>query len=96
MSSSPKTASVEAPLHHDHHATDDDSVLVQVQQALASSPVYELRGLTVESVGDSLLISGQVDSFYHKQLAQETVIGATEQDPAIRNNVAVRAKHRDS
>ena len=43
------------------------------QSALAGSPIYALRELQVEQVGDSLLISGRVDTFYHKQLAQEAV-----------------------
>ena len=43
--------------------------------ALANSPIYELRELRVEfdTTRDSLLISGMVSSFYHKQLAQEVV-----------------------
>ncbi len=43
--------------------------------ALANSPIFELRELCVEfdRTRDSLLISGVVSSFYHKQLAQEVV-----------------------
>jgi len=41
--------------------------------ALASSPICELRELCVEQHNGSLLISGVVSSFYHKQLAQEVV-----------------------
>ena len=43
------------------------------QEALASSPIHALRDLQVERNKDGLLISGRVDSFYHKQLAQEVV-----------------------
>jgi hypothetical protein len=43
------------------------------QSALAASPIFVLRELSVRRNGDSLLLSGQVDSFYHKQLAQEVV-----------------------
>lgn len=43
------------------------------QSALAASPIFVLRDLSVKRAGDSLLLSGQVDSFYHKQLAQEVV-----------------------
>ena len=43
------------------------------QQALAASPVFALRDLHVEQDGETLLISGLVSSFYHKQLAQEVV-----------------------
>jgi len=45
----------------------------RAQAALNNSPVFDLRELNVEEVGDTLLISGRVTSFYHKQLAQEAV-----------------------
>lgn len=45
----------------------------RAQAALASSSVVELRDLTVCCEGEQLLISGSVQCFYHKQLAQETV-----------------------
>ena len=48
-------------------------VLRRAQQALASSPIYVLREILVEPVGRSLVLSGCVDSFYHKQQAQEVV-----------------------
>lgn len=40
---------------------------------LSESPITELRELVIEEDGECLLISGCVRSFYHKQLAQETV-----------------------
>jgi len=43
------------------------------RQALSDSPVYLIRQIEVEAHGDALLLTGKVDSFYHKQLAQETV-----------------------
>ena len=46
----------------------------RAQSALASSPIYVLRDLRIEQPNEeSLLISGRVDTFYHKQLAQEVV-----------------------
>ncbi len=48
-------------------------VVAQAQSALASSPIQALRDLHVASDGERLLISGRVDSFYHKQMAQEVV-----------------------
>ena len=45
----------------------------RAQTALSTSPVYLLRGIQVEQVHDGLLLSGQVDTYYHKQLAQEVV-----------------------
>jgi len=45
----------------------------RAQAALTASPVYSLRDLRVEEHGQQLMISGRVDSFYLKQLAQEVV-----------------------
>jgi osmotically-inducible protein OsmY len=54
----------------------------RAQQALAASPVYALRELRVEHSGDTLVLSGQVSSFYHKQLAQEVVRSIAEDGAA--------------
>lgn len=59
------------------------------QDALTASPIYELRDLQVEATDDGLLISGTVDSFYHKQLAQEAVRAAVGQVPMV-NRILVR------
>jgi hypothetical protein len=48
----------------------------RAQKALTSSPIHALRDLHVEQAGDSLVLSGRVGSFYHKQLAQEVVRSA--------------------
>lgn len=45
----------------------------RAQTALGASPIYVLRDIQVEQVGGALLLSGQVDTFYHKQMAQEVV-----------------------
>ncbi len=45
----------------------------RAQAALAASPIYVLREVLVERVGGSLLLTGTVDTFYHKQVAQEVV-----------------------
>lgn len=50
-----------------------NAVRPRAQAALANSPFYELRNLSVECRDDAILISGRVTSFYHKQLAQEVV-----------------------
>ena len=41
--------------------------------ALDRSPIYELHRLQVEQVGDLLVVTGHVESYYHKQLAQEAI-----------------------
>ncbi len=50
-----------------------DDVQPRAQAALSNSPFYELRELQVARRDGSLMISGVVSSFYHKQLAQEVV-----------------------
>jgi osmotically-inducible protein OsmY len=49
------------------------ALMRRAQSALMSSSVYPLRELIVESQNDAILITGSVNSFYHKQLAQEAV-----------------------
>ena len=48
-------------------------VHAKAQQALLESPVYSLRELVVQRDGETLVLIGEVCSFYHKQLAQELV-----------------------
>jgi hypothetical protein len=50
-----------------------DTLQPRAQMALRNSPVSELRALRVERREATLVISGTVSSFYHKQLAQEVV-----------------------
>ena len=52
---------------------DSTTSLELARQALSDSPIYDLRDITVEESGDDLLLVGRVESFYHKQLAQELV-----------------------
>ena len=41
--------------------------------ALEQSPIHALRELRVEQQGETLTLCGRVETFYHKQLAQELV-----------------------
>ena len=50
----------------------------QAKSVLARSRIFDLRTLCVEHDGDCLVLRGKVDSFYHKQLAQELVRSAVE------------------
>jgi hypothetical protein len=52
-------------------------VLGQAKRLLALSPIPSIRSIEVESRQDGLAIRGCVNSFYLKQLAQETVRCAT-------------------
>lgn len=45
----------------------------RAKTALAQSPIYALRDIRVKQRGDTLHLQGRVDTFYHKQLAQEAV-----------------------
>jgi hypothetical protein len=47
-----------------------------------------LRKIEVECDTDAVVLRGCVDSFYHKQLAQELVMAATEL-PILANDIAV-------
>lgn len=52
---------------------DGPVVEADLRRAFDESPIAGLRELEVEQHGPSVFISGKVDSFYHKQLAQEVV-----------------------
>ena len=64
-------------------------VKARAQQALSASPIFALRELQVEQDGESILIRGQVSSFYHKQLAQEIIRHAVEGVEVV-NSIHVR------
>jgi len=49
-------------------------ITTRARKALSDSPIYLLRQIEVETSEDGLVLSGKVDSFYHKQLAQEVVL----------------------
>lgn len=51
----------------------EDTSEERAQLALTESPIYDLRDLSISSVGGVLWIQGTVSSYYHKQLAQEVV-----------------------
>lgn len=53
----------------------DRALAVQAKAALLRSRIYTLRRLHVEQQGDAVILRGRVESFYHKQLAQELVRG---------------------
>ena len=44
-----------------------------VDAMLEGSPIPQLRRLLVTANDDEVVITGRVTSYYHKQLAQETV-----------------------
>jgi len=58
-------------------------VASQAKAALARSRIFDLRCLDVEQEGESVVLRGRVDSFYHKQLAQELVRVAVDKTEVI-------------
>lgn len=48
-------------------------VELRARHALGRSAIHVLHSIEVELDGDALMLSGSVDSYYHKQLAQELV-----------------------
>jgi hypothetical protein len=40
---------------------------------LGRSKIFDIRALDVDQAADSVVLRGSVDSFYHKQLAQEMI-----------------------
>lgn len=60
----------------------------RARQALAASPIYAIRELRVEERDGCLHISGRVDTFYHKQVAQE-VVRAVAEDLQVVNSILV-------
>ena len=70
-------------------------VATQAKAALATSRIFDLRCLDVEQDGDSVILRGRVDSFYHKQLAQELVRVAVEGSEVI-NAISVEYQVRST
>jgi hypothetical protein len=70
--------------------TNQQEVAEAATAMLANSSIRELRQLRVDRSANELQLIGRVSSFYHKQLAQETVrpIAAGMQ---VVNNVDVSA-----
>ena len=76
--------------------TCTNEIHTRAEGALRSSPIYALRELHVEPQNGRLLVSGLVGSFYHKQLAQEVVLGVAEGVEVVNavrvNDLSARAK----
>ena len=45
---------------------------------LGNSRIFDLRALDVDQESDCVVLRGSVDSFYHKQLAQEMIKNSLE------------------
>ena len=65
----------------------------RARAALRDSPVVALRELEVGAMGGRVIISGKVNCFYHKQLAQEVVRSVLE-GTRVTNAVKVEDSRR--
>jgi osmotically-inducible protein OsmY len=71
-------------------------VAAQAKAALSRSKIFDLRRLVVDQDGECVVLRGRVDSFYHKQLAQELVRSAIDGAEVINAiNVVYRPYRRD-
>ena len=64
------------------------SIAIRAKAVLKRSRIFDLRALVVEQEDDCVVLRGSVDSFYHKQLAQEIVRSAAD-GAEIANAVSV-------
>jgi hypothetical protein len=64
-------------------------VLAKAQRALSESSVYAVRDLKIRSDGNALVLTGELSSFYHMQVAQEIVRQHAEGMEVV-NSVRVR------
>jgi hypothetical protein len=58
--------------------------------ALRQSPIPALRRLSVEETETTVLIQGRVSSYYHKQLAQETIMPHLGERELVNRVVVIR------
>jgi hypothetical protein len=65
-----------------------DEIVGRAQAILQRSQIRALRRLTATDDGDAIGLYGRVDTFYHKQLAQELVRNEVEDVPIV-NHVRV-------
>lgn len=65
-----------------------NSVFERAQQALQGSAIGALRRLKVERVDGTLVISGSVETFYLKQMAQE-IVRTVSSDCELQNSIDV-------
>jgi len=71
--------SIDLPDYDDANATEFDSdgmvahLSQQFREHFQASPLADLRQITVDALGPRIVLSGCVESYYHKQLVLEAV-----------------------
>lgn len=68
-------------------------VVYQAKRLLHSSPFHELHAIDVEQLGDKVWLRGEVQTYFLKQIAQETVRSAT-RGFEVENEVQVDLRRR--
>ncbi len=71
-----------------HTAPASPGLLEQLRQVLQSSTHREIRNAHCEIQGDTVVLQGQVSSFYLKQVAQ-ALVASIERVQLIRNELTV-------
>lgn len=74
---------------YNNNSVNTDHVEDDVRDAFEQSPILGIRQLQVEECDGSILISGKLCSFYHKQLAQEVVRNISPKSRVV-NSVEVK------
>lgn len=78
---------------HVHDDPDDQALAQRVQQALAATDADRLRPVCVEVAQKRVRLSGNVTSFYAKQLAQSAALSVDGVDNIL-NHVVVAPQHQ--
>lgn len=60
----------------------------KAETAIRSCPVYAIRKTQVAELSDGLVLTGRVDSYYQKQMAQE-IVAAVCRDIQVINELQV-------
>lgn len=74
-------------------STGFEDVVCQATKLLHDSPFHELHGIVVEQRGEQVCLRGEVQTYFLKQLAQETVRSAT-RGLEVQNDVLVELRRR--
>jgi hypothetical protein len=69
----------------------DHAAIGRAKLTLSKSKIAAIRNVSVEAVGGSIVLLGQVPMYYYKQLAQELVRNEIS-DAAIHNRIEVVAQ----
>jgi hypothetical protein len=78
-----------------HHSSADDELLARAVAELNKSTYPEIRGVVCEAHNNVLKLSGNVPTYFHKQIAQASLIRRLPGRPRIENHLTVD-RHSDS